>query len=115
MDYNKDMDEKIAQQAQRIQRKVGMAALARPEVYDVAAQQVVDDLTPLQIGQILHQGCRGIALEDVPPSVIADHLRRYTQVDLQQGQFVVVTVSREHFVFIMGHETKRRKDRESKQ
>ena len=114
MEFSKDFNEKIAQQAQRIQSELGMTALTRPDIYDAAAQRAVDDLTPLQIGQILHPGCRGVALADVPAPVIEDHRRRYTEADLQQGQFVVVTGSREHFVFIMGHETKRRKDSESK-
>ncbi len=115
MEFPKDIDGKIAQQAQRILAVFGMAALTRPDIYDAAAQRAVDDLTPLQIGQVLHPGCRGVALADVPSSVLEDHRRRYTEEDLQQGQCVVVVGSREHFVFIMGHETKRRKDSESKQ
>ncbi len=113
MEPTKDINEKIQEQARQIQEKFGLAALTQPEIYDAAAQRALDNLTPLQIGQVLYPGCRGVVLADVPASVIEDHRRRHTDDDLREGQFVLVTGSREHFVFIMGHETKKRKDRES--
>jgi hypothetical protein len=112
MDFPKDIDEKIQEEARRIQDEYGMSALTRPEIYDAAAQRAVDATTPLQMGQILYPGCRGVALADVPASVLDEHRGRYTDEDLREGQFVIVTGSSEHYVFIMGHETKRRKDRE---
>jgi hypothetical protein len=115
MEFNKDINQQIQEQARLIQDKFGLAALTQPEIYDAAAQHAVDNLTPLQIGQVLYPDCRGVALADVPASVIDDHRRRYTDDELREGQFVVVTGSREHFVFIMGHATKKRKDRESAQ
>jgi len=115
MELTKDIKDKIWDQACGIQDKFGMSALTRPEIYDAAAQRLVDALTPLQIGQILHPGCRGVALADVPASVLEEHRRRYTDEDLCEGQFVIVTGSLEHYVFIMGHETKRRKDRDCTQ
>ena len=113
MEFTKDINDKIQEQARHIQDEFGLAALTRPEIYDAAAQRALDNLTPLQIGQVLYPGCRGVALADVPVAVLEDHRRRHTDDDLREGQFIVVTGSREHFVFIMGHETKRRKDREA--
>ncbi|NLH74498.1 MAG: hypothetical protein GX456_15725 [Verrucomicrobia bacterium] len=115
MEFTKDINDKIREQARRIQDEVGMSALTRPEICDAAAQRVLDTLTPLQIGEILHPGCRGVALADVPASVLEEHRRRYTDEDLREGQFVIVTGSTEHYVFIMGHETKGRKNREKAQ
>jgi hypothetical protein len=115
MEFTKDINDKIQEEARRIQDEFGMSALSHPDIYDAAAQRAVDALTPLQIGQILYPGCRGVALADVPASVLDDHRQRYTEEDLREGQFVIVTGSREHYVFIMGHETKRRKDRENTQ
>jgi hypothetical protein len=112
MGFPKDINDKIQEQARRIQDKFGMSALTRPEIYDGAAHRALAALTPLQIGQILHPGCRGVALADVPASVLEEYRSRYTDEDLREGQFVVVTRTKEHYVFIMGHETKKRKDRE---
>ena len=102
----------IKEEAQRIQTEYGMSALANLQIYDEAAKRTVACLTPLEIGKTLHPGCQDVALDEVPLEIIEEHRDRYTDEDLRQGQFIVVTGSREHYIFIMSHETKRRKERE---
>jgi hypothetical protein len=113
MKLPKEVNDKMKEQIRHILHEFPTAERTRSETFDAAVLRTVDSLTPLQIGLMLHPGCRGIALADVPASVLEDHRRRYTDDDLREGQFIVVIGSREHFVFIMGHETKKRKDRET--
>lgn len=115
MKFTKDIDDKITQQSRLIQDELGKSAITRIDIFDTAAKSILQTLTPLQVAQISHPGCRPVALADVPAAVLEDHRCRYTEEDLREGQFVIVTGSQEHYVFIMGHATKRRKDRERKQ
>ena len=109
---SKKIDEMVKKEVRHIQTKYGMAALADLRIYDEAAKRTVECLTPLEIGKTLYPGCQGVALDEVPLKIIEDHRERYTDDDLRQGQFIVATGSREHYIFIMSHETKRRKEKE---
>ena len=106
------IDKLIEEETRLIQAEYGMAALTNLRIYDEAAKRTVDCMTPLEIGKTLHPGCQDVALDEVPLKIIEDHRDRYTDEDLRQGQFVIVTGSHEHYIFIMGHETKRRKEKE---
>ena len=113
MKFNKKLANKIQEQALRLQEEFGLLALTCPDIYNMAAEKIVLAQTPLQIGQMLHPGCRAAALADVPAPILDDHRQRYTEKDLREGQFIIVTGSKDHYVFIMGHETKKRKDKEN--
>lgn len=110
---SKKTDKLIKDEARRIQSEYGMAALADLRIYDEAAKRTVDCMTSLEIGKTLHPDCQGVALDEVPLEIIEAHRDRYTNEDLRQGQFIVVTGSREHYIFIMSHEIKRRKEKEN--
>ena len=78
---------------------------------DETARQIVEGMTPLQIGLMRYPGAKPRKLDQVPAAVMADHLDRYMMQDLISGQFLEVLPGK--YMFIMGHETKKRKDRES--
>jgi len=78
---------------------------------DGGAHLVVQGMLPLEIGRLKYPDAAPKEVGEVPPAVVADHLTRYTMRDLIQGQFLEVLPGK--YTFIMGHETKRRKDRKS--
>ena len=80
---------------------------------DEAGRRIVQGMTPLEIGRLHYPDAVPRELGEVPPSVVVSHLDRYTMRDLAEGQFLEVLPGK--YTFIMGHETKRRKDRESRQ
>ncbi len=77
---------------------------------DRLAHAAVQSMTPRDRGLMLYPNATPVPLSRVPADVVADHLNRYTQSDLETGQFLEVIP--EKFTFIMSHETKRRKESE---
>ena len=67
-------------------------------------------MTPLERGLLLYPNAKAVSLSKVPKKVVADHLNRYSQSDLETGQFLEVLPGK--YTFIMSHETKKRKESE---
>ena len=80
---------------------------------DENAQQIIQGMTPLEIGLLRYPNATPREFGEVPADVIADHLKRYKMRELKEGQFLEVLPGK--YTFFMGHETKKRKDRESEQ
>jgi hypothetical protein len=79
---------------------------------DKLAHDAIRKMTPCDLGLMLYPNATPVSLSQVPPHVIADHLNRYTQSDLESGQFLEVLPGK--YTFIMGHETKQRKESEQR-
>jgi len=77
---------------------------------DEYAQRKVRGMTPRDLGLMLYPNATPVSFSQVPPDVIADHLNRYTQSDLETGQFLEVLPGK--YTFIMSHDTKKRKESE---
>ena len=80
---------------------------------DETAHQIIQGMTPLELGLLRYPYATPREVGEVPGNIIADHLKRYTMQDLIEGQFLEVLPGK--YTFFMGHETKKRKDRESEQ
>lgn len=83
---------------------------ATEAMVDRLAHKAVANMTPREFGLMLYPGSTPISLSRVPTDVVADHRNRYTQKDLETGQFLEVLAG--NYVFIMSHETKRRRSGE---
>jgi len=70
------------------------------EMIDVLAHATVRQMTPLEIGLILHPTAIAIELKHVPAAIIADHRSRYSKAELKRGQFFKIG---EQYTFIMDH------------
>jgi hypothetical protein len=70
------------------------------EMIDVLAYATVRQMTPLEIGRILHPTAIAVDLNHVPAAIIADHRSRYSKVELKKGQFFKIG---EQYTFIMDH------------
>ena len=79
---------------------------------DKLATEAVRRMTPRDRALMLYPDATPIHLSQVPKNVVADHRDRYTQEDLETGQFLEVLPGK--YTFIMSHETKCRKTREEK-
>jgi hypothetical protein len=77
---------------------------------DRVATEAVQRMTPRDLGLILYPDATPIPLSEVPKNVVADHRDRYTQEDMETGQFLEVLPGK--YLFIMSRETKYRKTRE---
>ena len=77
---------------------------------DRLAHSVVRNMTPRDRGLMLYPNATPVSLPQVPDQIVADHLNRYTQSDLETGQFLEVLPGK--FTFIMSQETKERKESE---
>ena len=73
---------------------------------DTAAHQMVSQMSPKEIGLMIHPDGKPVKLNRVPEDIIQDHLTRYTKKELKRGQFFLV---REKYTFIMDHEAKRKR------
>jgi len=74
------------------------------DVVDLMAHNIVSLMSPLQIGKMIHPDGEPVALCDVPETIINDHATRYSQKELEVGQFFNV---RGKFAFIMDHKAKK--------
>jgi len=78
-------------------------------VVEAVAQATVAQMSPLEIGLTVYPTAKPLALHSVPQAVVDDHLQRYSQEELERGQFFEVLAGR--YVFFMDHEAKRLRDR----
>jgi hypothetical protein len=75
---------------------------------DRLAHDAIQEMTPQDLGLMLYPNATPVLLSQVPSHVVADHLNRYTQRDLETGQFLEVLPGK--FTFIMSHETKQKRE-----
>lgn len=75
---------------------------------DELAQELVEGMSPLQIGLLRYPSATSMDMNDVPKEVIRDHLSRYSMEDLSEGQFLEVSPGK--YTFFMGQNTKKCKD-----
>ncbi len=74
------------------------------DAIDFVAHAIVSRMSALEIGSMIHPDGKAVALRDVPESVLTDHATRYSQKELEAGQFFKVQGK---FTFIMDHEAKK--------
>lgn len=74
------------------------------DAVDFAAHAIVSRMSPLEIGNMIHPDGEAVALRNVPELVLIDHATRYSQKELEAGQFFKV---QGRFTFIMDHEAKK--------
>jgi hypothetical protein len=72
-------------------------------IVDDVARNVVNQMSPLEIGLMVHPHATPVKLKHVPVGVMKDHLTRYTKAELKRGQFFRVG---ERFTFFMDHKAK---------
>ena len=77
------------------------------QIVDDVARNVVAQMSPLEIGLIVHPHATPVKLKHVPVGVMNDHLTRYTKAELKRGQFFRVG---DRFTFFMDHKTKSKRD-----
>ena len=65
---------------------------------DRLATEVVRRMTPRDRGQLLYPDAIPVPLSEVPKNVVADHRDRYTQEDLETGQFLEVLPGTNTFI-----------------
>jgi hypothetical protein len=74
---------------------------------EATAQEIVDRMTPLEIGLSVYPKARRVPLRSVPEAVVRDHLGRYTYAEFENGQFLEVRPSK--YTFFMDHEARKRR------
>jgi hypothetical protein len=67
---------------------------------DILAHTMVRQMTPLEIGQMLHPTAIAVDLKHVPAAIISDHRSRYSKAELKMGKFFKIG---ERYTFIMDH------------
>jgi hypothetical protein len=75
---------------------------------EAEAQAQIAKMSPLEMGRIVHPNASPVAIADVPETVLADHLTRYSRRELERGQFFEVLPGR--FTFFMDHRAKRARE-----
>ena len=73
------------------------------QIVDDIARNVVSQMSPLEIGWMVHPHATPVNLKQIPAGVMHDHLTRYTKAELKRGQFFRVDGS---FTFFMDHKAK---------
>ena len=71
---------------------------------DLMAHAIVSHMSPLEIGRMIHPDGKAVSLCNVPEPVLADHATRYSQKELEAGQFFKVQGK---YTFIMDHVAKK--------
>ena len=61
-------------------------------------------MSPLELGKIIYPEAEPVDLASVPEPIIADYATRYTERELQAGQFFRI---RDTYKFFMDHEAKK--------
>jgi len=76
-------------------------------IVDDVARNVVTQMSPLEIGLMVHPHATPVKLKHVPVGVMNDHLTRYTKAELKRGQFFRVG---ERFTFFMDHKARSKRN-----
>ena len=74
---------------------------------DDVARNVVTQMSPLEIGLMVHPHATPVRLKHVPVGVMKGHLTRYTKAALKCGQFFRVD---ERLTFFMDHTVKSKRN-----
>ena len=75
---------------------------------EVEAKRIAERMTPAEKALLRYPDATLVGLDEVPSSVVKDHLKRYTKDELKRGQFIVVEGNKKHYVFFMDEKTKER-------
>jgi hypothetical protein len=73
-------------------------------IIDLTAHAIISHMSPLEIGKMIHPSGEAVVLCNVPKLILAEHGTRYSQNELEAGQFFKVQGK---FTFIMDHEAKK--------
>ena len=73
------------------------------ETIDILAHAIVAKMSPLELGKMIYPDADPVDLASVPELVIADHATRYTEKELNAGQFFRIG---DKYIFFMDHEAK---------
>ena len=71
------------------------------EFIDLQASAIIRQMSPLEIGQMLHPDAESIPYKEVPTAVLASYKKRYSRTELKRGQFFKIG---ERHTFIMDHD-----------
>jgi hypothetical protein len=85
------------------------AIIARAEA---EAKKIAIGMTPAEKALLRYPDGILLDLDEVPISVVEDHLKRYTNDELKRGQFIVAEGDKKHYVFFMDQKTKERLEKE---
>jgi len=77
------------------------------QIVDDVARDVISQMSPLEIGLMVHPHATPVRLKHVPVEVMNDHLTRYTKAELKRGQFFRVG---DRFTFFMDHKAKSKRN-----
>ena len=72
-------------------------------VADKLSEEIVSNLTPLEIGKILYPDAIPVEYTSMPDVVKKEHLTRYTETELKNGQFFEVLPGK--YTFIMSQKS----------
>ena len=73
------------------------------DLVDKISEEIVSNLTPLEIGKILYPDAIPIEYLCVPDEIKKEHLTRYTEKELKNGQFFEVLPGK--YTFIMSQKS----------
>ena len=73
------------------------------DVVDKISEDIVSNLTPLEIGKMLYPDAIPVEYSCVPDEVKKEHRTRYTEEELENGQFFEVLPGK--YTFIMSQKS----------
>lgn len=94
-------------------KKVDVEGTVSPDfmaAVDEVAEAVAAQMSPLDMGLLVHPHAEPVKLKRVPADVIEDHLTRYSKAELKRGQFLRVG---DRYVFFMDRKAKAKRDRKA--
>lgn len=103
----KDLEEAAVEKVMRM-IKQGVHPAAIVGQVETEARKIAERMTPAEKALSRYPDATLVGLDEVPSSVVEDHLTRYTKDELQRGQFILVKGSKKHYVFFMDKKTKER-------
>ena len=72
-------------------------------IVDEISKEIVSKLTPLEIGKILYPEATPVKYPNIPEDIKKEHLTRYKEKELQDGQFFEILQGK--YTFIMSQES----------
>ena len=72
-------------------------------VVDKISEEIVSNLTPLEIGKILYPDATPVEYSCIPDEVKKEHRTRYTEIEMENGQFFEVLQGK--YTFIMSQKS----------
>lgn len=72
-------------------------------IVDKISKQIVSNLTPLEIGKTLYPDASPVEYSCIPDEIKKEHQTRYTEIELEDGQFFEVLPGK--YTFIMSQKS----------